>query len=128
MRQCYIRLLFVSVCALLLFVSVSFANYISPSHLTNYSIHKSSSAIMINDNSVCKFSTEIKSEVTEKPVLWNIDNITHQNNNSGIYVVPTILRQPCILDQMDVETFYLPEPITILFLVIGMFVLFRKRR
>ena len=132
MLRCRIKPLLSSVCVLFLCVGVSLASYVSPSELADYTSQQSSPAITINNinNSYTyKFSTELQNGITKKTVLWNIGNTSYQNNDSEFYVVPAILKNHLdISDELNTETFYLPEPITILFLVIGMFVLFRKRK
>ena len=129
-----IRALLVSICFLFLFVGGLFANCISPSELADYASQQSSPVITVNSTGnsfgfAYKFSTELQNGITKKTILWNIGNISYQNNDSDFYVAPAILKNHFdISDELNTETFYLPEPITILFLVIGMFLLFRKRK
>ncbi len=133
-RNIYIHLLTVTF-TLTVSLSTAFATYVGQPSLYFNNISRPATSATINidtKNPVNMFSIDATNKKAEEVSFsWQYVNkiLENQDSNIELNIAPALLKQTIMYDKFEqVETFYLPEPVTIAFLVIGMFLLFRKRR
>ncbi len=122
------------------FTSIALANYVGAPPISlqvnpyvNQNVATPSSAVKSitqNTNPLNVFSIDVTDNDPKVSISWKvIDEIIKNESQSESYFTPILIKKEIMSQIFDqTETFYLPEPITVVFLVIGMFVLFGRRK
>ncbi len=138
MKQHALRLFVLFVFVSLMCSVGAFADYVRPVNLLiydNVSPSHVSVATFVPDDKDFKDTLSIDVPNTNNSLRVStlgksLDKVLEENNTGvELNITPALIKKVIMSNPFEqVETFYLPEPITIAFLVIGMFLLFRKKR